>query len=138
MRIIAHRGASARAPENTLAAFRAALEAGVGMIELDVHLTADGVPVVIHDDALSRTTDGEGRVAERTLEDLRRLSAGAWFDERYHTERVPVLEEVFRLVGPRWRSPGRPARWIGRCSPPSIPPLSSDAGRRAPPPGSRS
>jgi glycerophosphoryl diester phosphodiesterase len=101
MRIIAHRGACARAPENTLAAFRLALRAGVGMIELDVHLTADGIPVVIHDATLSRTTDGEGRVAERTLADLRGLSAGAWFDERFRNERVPSLEEVFRLVGRR-------------------------------------
>jgi glycerophosphoryl diester phosphodiesterase len=99
MRIIAHRGASARAPENTLAAFRLALRAGVRMIELDVHLTSDGVPVVIHDATLSRTTNGEGRVAERTLADLRRLSAGVWFDERFREERVPALEEVFRQVG---------------------------------------
>ncbi len=101
MRIIAHRGASARAPENTLAAFRLALRAGVGMIELDVRLTSDGVPVVIHDATLSRTTDGEGRVAERKLADLRGLSAGAWFGEEFRDERIPSLEEVFRLVGRR-------------------------------------
>ncbi len=98
MRIIAHRGASAEAPENTLAAFRRALDLGAGMIELDVHLTRDGVPVVIHDAWLSRTTDGEGRVAQTSFAALRRHSAGAWLDRRFASERVPRLEEVFDLV----------------------------------------
>jgi glycerophosphoryl diester phosphodiesterase len=101
LRIIAHRGASAQAPENTLAAFKRALALGVECMELDVRLTCDGVPVVIHDEDLRRTTDGEGRVAERGLADIRRLSAGAWFDARFREERVPTLEEVYRLVGGR-------------------------------------
>lgn len=99
MRIIAHRGASAEAPENTMAAFRRALALGAEMIELDVRLTRDGVPVVIHDETLSRTTDGEGSVGEIAFADLRRLSAGAWFGARFQEERVPHLAEVFDLAG---------------------------------------
>jgi glycerophosphoryl diester phosphodiesterase len=101
MRIIAHRGASAEAPENTLAAFRRALELGVGMIELDVQLTADRVPVVIHDASLSRTTDGEGKVSSLRLADLGAISAGAWYHERYRSERIPTLAEVCQLVAGR-------------------------------------
>jgi glycerophosphoryl diester phosphodiesterase len=71
------------------------------MIELDVRLTCDGVPVVIHDETLSRTTDGEGSVGEIAFADQRRLSAGAWFDARFQEERVPRLAEVFDLVGTR-------------------------------------
>ena len=101
MRIIAHRGASAEAPENTLASFRRALALGVERIELDVRLTRDGVPVVIHDEALTRTTDGEGKVDDRPLAEIRRFSAGAWFGARFTGERVPTLEEVYRLVAGR-------------------------------------
>lgn len=98
MRIIAHRGASAEAPENTLAAFRRAIALGVEMIELDVRLTRDRVPVVIHDETLSRTAGGEGRVAEIGFAELRRHSAGAWFDPRFADERIPRLAEVFDLT----------------------------------------
>jgi len=84
-----------------MAAFRRALELGADMIELDVRLTRDGVPVVIHDETLSRTTDGEGNVGEIAFSDLRRLSAGAWFDPRFREERVPRLAEVFELAGTR-------------------------------------
>jgi glycerophosphoryl diester phosphodiesterase len=101
LRIIAHRGASAEAPENTLAAFRRAIALGVGMIELDARLTRDGVAVVIHDETLSRTTDGEGRVAEVGFAELRKCSAGAWFGPRFRDERVPRLAEVFDLVRDR-------------------------------------
>ncbi len=101
MRIIAHRGASAEAPENTLAAFRRALALGATMIELDVRLTADGVPLVIHDSTLLRTTDGEGRVEELVLDEIRRFSAGRWFGEAFAAERVPTLAEVYALVGDR-------------------------------------
>jgi len=90
---IAHRGASARAPENTLAAFAEAVRLGANAIELDVHLTADGVPVVIHDGTVDRTTNGRGEVAAMTLKDLRRLDAGAWFSSRFRGERIPTLEE---------------------------------------------
>lgn len=97
-RIVAHRGASIEAPENTLAAFRAALEAGAPAVELDVHLAADGVPVVLHDDTLDRTTSGAGPVSERTSEEIARLDAGAWFGERFRGERVPTLAEALDFL----------------------------------------
>ncbi len=86
---VGHRGASVRFPENTLAAFRAALEAGAGGLELDVHLTRDGHPVIMHDATVDRTTDGFGAVAGMTLEAVRRLAAGR------PGEGIPTLREVF-------------------------------------------
>jgi len=97
--IIAHRGFRAKYPENTLAAFRAAEAAGAHALELDVTLTRDRRVVVIHDDAVDRTTDGGGPVADFTLEELKRLDAGAWFDPRFAGERIPTLAEVFDAVG---------------------------------------
>ncbi len=79
IRIFAHRGFSAAAPENTMAAFRLAAEAGADGLELDVHLSKDREVVVIHDETVSRTTDGKGKVRELTLEELRRLDAGSRF-----------------------------------------------------------
>ena len=76
---IAHRGASGTFPENTLSAFRAAIDAGADMCELDVQLTRDGAVVVIHDETVDRTTDGTGEVAALTLEEIQRLDAGAKF-----------------------------------------------------------
>src|SRR5215211_8730008 len=73
---LAHRGASALAPENTIEAFRLAVEAGAGGLELDVHLTHDGHVVVIHDATVDRTTNGSGGASEMTLDELRRLDAG--------------------------------------------------------------
>ena len=92
--IIAHRGASGSAPENTLAAFSLAVEQGAQVIEIDVHMTADGYPVVIHDATVDRTTNGTGLVREKNLADLSRLDAGAWFSPRFAGERIPTLEEV--------------------------------------------
>ncbi|MCL6609799.1 MAG: glycerophosphoryl diester phosphodiesterase, partial [Geminicoccaceae bacterium] len=97
-RVIAHRGASSRAPENTLAAFRSAREAGAAMVELDARLARDGVLVVIHDSTLDRTTDGHGRVIETDSAEIRRLDAGSWFDPRFRGERVPTLEEALALL----------------------------------------
>ncbi len=97
---IAHRGASGHAPENTLAAFRLALELGTDALELDLHQTRDARIVVIHDDTLDRTTDGRGPVAERTWAEIQRLDAGAWFAARFRGERIPRLEEVLELVAP--------------------------------------
>ena len=88
---IAHRGASADYPENTLLAFTHAIAQGVDMIELDVNLTHDGELVVIHDAALERTTNGAGLVRDRPLADIRRLDAG-------RGQHVPLLAEVFDLV----------------------------------------
>ncbi len=101
--ILGHRGASAYAPENTLAAFRRALELGADGFELDVTLSADGVPVVIHDDTVDRTTDGSGLVAGLALAQLQQLEAGfhARFGAEFTGERIPTLAEVFAELGPR-------------------------------------
>jgi glycerophosphoryl diester phosphodiesterase len=97
---IAHRGASAYAPENTIAAFDKAVEQGADAIELDLHLSRDGELVVIHDDTLDRTTDGSGPVHQRSLAELMRLDAGRWFGEAFAGERIPTLSEVLdRFVG---------------------------------------
>lgn len=93
-KVYAHRGASAELPENTLAAFRRALELRVDGIELDVHLSADGVPMVIHDATVDRTTNGSGAVTEMTRAELQALDAG-------QGERIPTLGEVLDLVGDR-------------------------------------
>jgi len=94
VRVIAHRGSSARAPENTLAAFRAALEDGADGVELDARLTADDVVVVMHDDDVSRTTNGSGRVSDMSFEQLRALRVS-------ESELIPTLDEVLALVGGR-------------------------------------
>ncbi|MEA1927811.1 MAG: glycerophosphodiester phosphodiesterase family protein [Candidatus Auribacterota bacterium] len=97
---IAHRGASADTPENTLSAFRRAVQLGADMIELDVRLSRDGKVMVFHDQDLSRTTDGTGPVEERTLEELRALDAGSWFSDEFKGEGIPTLEEVIRTILP--------------------------------------
>lgn len=99
--ILAHRGASAHAPENTLAAFELAVEQGADGLELDVKLTADGRVVVIHDPTVDRTTGAHGYVKDMSLADLRSLGAGAFFSEEFKKERIPTLEEVFESVGKR-------------------------------------
>jgi glycerophosphoryl diester phosphodiesterase len=97
-RVIGHRGAAASAPENTLAGLRKARELGARWVEFDVMLTADGVPVLIHDETLRRTTSGRGRVSERTLAEIRTLDAGAWFAPEFRGERVPTLDEAVALL----------------------------------------
>lgn len=94
----AHRGASAEAPENTMAAFALAIEQGARMIEFDVRLSLDGFPVVFHDATLERTTDGEGVPEDKRLEELRSLDAGAWFAPRFAGERIPRLVDVIELA----------------------------------------
>jgi glycerophosphoryl diester phosphodiesterase len=96
--VTAHRGFSGKAPENTLAAFRAAIDAGCDMVELDVHLSRDNRVVVIHDDTLERTTSGRGHVADHTYAELKRLDAGSWFDSRFSGEPIPALAEVLSLA----------------------------------------
>ncbi|WP_421893513.1 glycerophosphodiester phosphodiesterase [Marinoscillum sp.] len=96
--IIAHKGASGIAPENTLAAFREAIEMGVDMIELDVRNTKDEEIVVFHDEFLDRTTNGTGAVHDYTLEEIRQLDAGSWFDPKFREERVPTLKEALDLI----------------------------------------
>ncbi len=97
-RIIAHRGAPQLAPENTLAAFKRALEFPVDGLELDVHLSADGRPVVLHDRLLDRTTSGRGPVDRLDLADLQTLDAGSLFSEEFGQERIPSLGQVLDLV----------------------------------------
>lgn len=99
----AHRGASAVAPENTLAAFAAAEAAGAHGLELDVQLSSDGVPVVIHDRTLNRTSNGHGSVSRRTLAQLKQLDAGSWFGSGFAGETIPTLEEVFAWRASRLR-----------------------------------
>ncbi len=96
MKLIAHRGASSEAPENTLPAFREAVRSGANMIEFDVRLSRDGRVVVFHDRLLDRTTDGSGPVEDRTLAELKKLDAGSWFSPDYAGTRIPTLEEVIR------------------------------------------
>ena len=95
---IAHRGASAHFPENTIAAFAAAIRAGADMCELDVQKTVDGALVVIHDDTVDRTSDGRGRVDMLTLAAIRRLDAGRWCGDQFAGEGIPTLAEVFDLT----------------------------------------
>lgn len=99
--LFAHRGASAHAPENTLAAFELAVRQGAPAIELDVKLSADGEVVVMHDATVDRTTDGKGRVCNFPLAALRELDAGAWFSDQYRGERIPTLIEVLETIGRR-------------------------------------
>ncbi len=96
--VIAHRGASGTHPENTLPAFERAVALGAHMIELDVQLTADGHPVVLHDWTLDRTTSGRGAVRRRTLAEIAGLDAGRWFSPAFAGTRVPTLEQVLAAV----------------------------------------
>jgi glycerophosphoryl diester phosphodiesterase len=98
---LAHRGASAYAPENTLAAFRLSAEMGADGIELDAKLSRDGAVVIMHDPTVERTTDGSGRVSDLTLAELKRLDAGSKFDPKFAGERIPTLDEVFDAVSDR-------------------------------------
>lgn len=92
-KIVAHRGFSFVAPENTLAAYKMAAEAGANAGECDLYRTSDGKIVLMHDDKIDRTTNGHGKVVERTLAELKLLDAGSWRDECYASERVPTLNE---------------------------------------------
>jgi glycerophosphoryl diester phosphodiesterase len=103
--VVAHRGNSSVAPENTLPAFQSALDAKADLVELDYFHSADGVPIVIHDEILDRTTDAEavlGRpklvVGELPLADLRKLDAGAWFDDTFAGTKLPTLAEALDLI----------------------------------------
>jgi glycerophosphoryl diester phosphodiesterase len=99
--VIAHRGYSAVAPENTLAAVRAAIEAGADAVEFDLHVTRDGVAVVFHDSTLERTTDGSGPLGARSYEELRSLDAGGWYGTAFANERVPSLAQALECIGDR-------------------------------------
>ena len=97
-KIIAHRGNSSGAPENTLESFRQAITLGAHGVELDVQLSSDGVPVVIHDETLERTTDGTGAVAGHSAAEITALSAGLWFDPPFPAARPPTLDAVLEAL----------------------------------------
>ncbi|HTZ34548.1 MAG TPA: glycerophosphoryl diester phosphodiesterase [Stellaceae bacterium] len=100
--VIGHRGAAAHAPENTLAGFRAARALGCGWVEFDVRLTADGMPVICHDDRLDRTSNGRGRISRLPLAALSALDAGSWFGPAFAGETIPTLEAALdccRVLG---------------------------------------
>jgi glycerophosphoryl diester phosphodiesterase len=103
--IVAHRGASGHAPENTMAAFRRAVELGATFIETDLQLTRDAQVIAIHDSTLDRTTNGKGPVHLKSQEEIRALDAGAWFgsgaDKPFAGERVPTLEEIVQFAKER-------------------------------------
>lgn len=96
--VVAHRGFSGAAPENTLVAFQKAIELGSDMIELDVHLSKEGEVVVIHDSTLERTTQGQGKIIDHTLQELGQLDAGVKFSPQFAGERIPTLKEVLDLA----------------------------------------
>ena len=97
-RVVGHRGAAASAPENTLAGLRRAHQLGVGWVEFDVKLSGDGVPILMHDAMLERTTDGQGAVANTAYAAIRALDAGAWFGPEFAGERVPSFDEAVDLL----------------------------------------
>lgn len=99
--ILAHRGASHWAPENTMAAFRLAAEMGADGVELDVQLCKDGEAVVIHNFTVDDTTDGRGRVKDLTLAELEALDAGSWYGAKFAREQIPTLAQVVHELGPR-------------------------------------
>jgi len=97
--VIGHRGFAARAPENTLASLRMALEAGADAVECDIHTAGDGTPVLLHDETLERTTSGSGPVTARSVEELGELDAGLWFDSDFRGEPLPTLAGALATVG---------------------------------------
>lgn len=98
MELIAHRGASATAPESTRAALAAAVKAKADMVELDVQMTKDRRLVIFHDDRLDRTSNGRGRLTRMTYPQLAKLDAGSWFGKRFAGERILLVSEVFKLL----------------------------------------
>lgn len=96
--IIAHRGFSAIAPENTLAAFNLAIKHGANSIEFDLQLSADGVPIIFHDITLDRITQSSEKVGDKTLAELKMLDAGAWFSDRFSGEKIPTLQEALGIL----------------------------------------
>jgi len=106
VQVVAHRGASGYAPETTLEAYDLALKMGVDFVEMDIHMTRDGVLVAIHDADVRRTTDGQGWISELTVSGLKKMDAGSWFNRAHRRKarheykgiRVPTLQEVLDLV----------------------------------------
>lgn len=97
-KVIAHRGSSRQAPENTLASLHLAGQQGIKWVEIDVMLSGDGIPIIFHDDYLSRTTNGEGLVYKTPLAELKKLDAGSWKSEEYQQEKIPTLREALAVI----------------------------------------
>lgn len=97
-KVIAHRGASAYAPENTLIAFKKAIEMKADGIEFDLHLTKDNELVVCHDEKIDRTTNGMGYIKDLTLKEIKQFDAGSWFRDEFKDEKIPTFEEVLDLI----------------------------------------
>lgn len=96
--IIGHRGAAGYAPENTLESIHTAADVGVEWVELDVKITKDEIPIIFHDEELSRVSNGSGLVADKTLEELRELEVGSWFGESFAGIKIPTLEEAMEVL----------------------------------------
>lgn len=96
--VIAHRGASGHAPENTLAACQLAVDQGIQWLEVDVALSADGVPVIFHDDTLERCSNGHGRLIQHTLTELQQLDYGRWYDDRFAGESILQLQHLLHFA----------------------------------------
>lgn len=99
--IVAHRGYSAKAPENTLIAMELAIDAGADAVEFDLHTASDGTPVLIHDESLARTTNGKGAVSALCPAELAELDAGSWFDAAFSGEPIPTLAATLQQIGDR-------------------------------------
>lgn len=145
--VMGHRGAKGHAPENTIASLRRAGELGAHWVEFDVKLTRDGVPVLMHDDTLKRTTSGRGEVAAKTLAEIRTLDAGRWFSPDFADEPVPTLDEAMTFLAAHGMGanveikpcPGREAetgaavaralagRWMGMQNTPFVSSFSDEA-----------
>lgn len=97
-KVIAHRGSSAQAPENTLASLHLAGQQGIRWVEIDVMLSSDGIPVIFHDDYLSRTTNSDGLIHKTPLSKLKQLDAGSWKDTQYKDETIPTLIEAIEVI----------------------------------------
>ena len=96
--IIAHRGAMGYAPENTISAFKMAIDLGANALELDLRQTKDSIPVVLHDATVNKTTNGNGDVKTFNFKDLQMLDAGSWFDKKFSSEKIPALQEVIDVL----------------------------------------
>ena len=98
VKVIAHRGFSGVYPENTLFAFEKAVELGVDEIEFDIKMTKDGIPVIIHDETVDRTTDGKGKICDLTLKEIKKFDAGIKFGEKFKGLKIPTFEEALDVI----------------------------------------
>jgi glycerophosphoryl diester phosphodiesterase len=96
--ILAHRGASAYAPENTMSAFELGVKMGAKGIETDIHLSLDGIPVIIHDEFIDNVSNGKGDCKKKSVEELKKYDFGSWFSQKYASEKIPLLEELLDYV----------------------------------------